>query len=66
MARPKTGETPNHNVRVPQWLWDAAKTEAEAEGRTVTDWINTDLRRRVAAAQNKRRRQKPHGEDQAA
>ena len=54
MARPKTGETPNKNVRVPQDLWDAAKEEAAIEGRTITDVINADLHRYV----NRRRRER--------
>lgn len=54
MGRPKTGETPNHNVRVPKDLWEAAMAEAQAEGATVTDWINTDLHKRVTAARRRR------------
>ncbi|MEI5032363.1 hypothetical protein RB201_03970 [Streptomyces sp. S1A(2023)] len=54
MARPKTGETPIKNVRVPQDLWNAAKEEAAIEGRTLTDVINADLHRYV----NRRRRER--------
>lgn len=60
MARPKTGETPKHNVRVPKDLWDAAMAEAETEGTTVTNWINADLHKRVTAA--KRRRAQAEGD----
>lgn len=56
MARPKTGETPKHNVRVPKELWEAAMAEARAEGTTITNWINTDLHRRVTAARRRRER----------
>lgn len=54
MARPATGETPKHNVRVPKELWDAAMAEAKAEGRTITDVINADLHRYVTRRQRER------------
>lgn len=54
MARPRTGETPIRNVRVPQELWDAAKREAAAEGRTLTDVINADLHRYVSRRERER------------
>lgn len=53
MARPKTGETPLRNVRVPDGVWDAAKTKAAAEGRTVTDVIIAALHKYVAAPSRK-------------
>ena len=49
MARPKTGETPKHNIRVPDPLWKAAVEKAQAEGRTITDVIVTALHRYVAS-----------------
>lgn len=54
MARPATGKTPLRNVRVPDELWDAAMTEARAEGRSLTDVIVSDLHRYV----NRRRRER--------
>lgn len=54
MARPATGETPKHNVRVPKELWDAAMAEAKIEGRTVTDVINSDLHRYVTRRRRER------------
>ncbi|MFE9337781.1 hypothetical protein [Streptomyces sp. NPDC007063] len=49
MARPKTGQTPIRNVRVPDPLWKAATEKAKAEDRTITDVINTALHRYVAS-----------------
>jgi predicted HicB family RNase H-like nuclease len=54
VARPATGETPKHNVRVPKELWDAAMAEAKMEGRTITDVINTDLHRYVTRRRRER------------
>lgn len=54
MARPATGKTPLRNIRVPDELWNAAKTEAQAEGRSLTDVIVSDLHRYV----NRRRRER--------
>lgn len=54
MARPATGVTPKHNIRVPKDLWDAAKKEAEAEGRTITDVILGDLHRYVTRRRRER------------
>ena len=54
MSRPATGKTPLRNIRVPDELWDAAMTEAKAEGRTLTDVIVGDLHRYV----NRRRRER--------
>lgn len=45
MARPKTGETPIRNVRVPDGVWNAVKAKAETEGRTITDVVVTALHR---------------------
>jgi hypothetical protein len=59
MGRPATGETPSWNVRVPKAVWDEAKQLAAAEGHTVSDWINTDLRRRIAAARRRQAREQP-------
>jgi hypothetical protein len=61
VARPKTGETPIKNVRVPQELWDAAKEEAAIEGRTITDVVNADLHRYVT----RRRRERGAADDPA-
>lgn len=63
MARPKTGETPKHNIRVPKELWDAAMAEARAEGTTITNWINADLHRRVTAARRRRERAAVEAQD---
>lgn len=54
MARPATGKTKLRNVRVPDELWNAAMTEAKAEGRTLTDVIVSDLHWYV----NRRRRER--------
>lgn len=54
MARPATGKTKLRNIRVPDELWNAAMTEAQAEGRTLTDVIVSDLHRYV----NRRRRER--------
>lgn len=45
MARPATGVTPKHNIRVPDPLWEAATAKAKSEGRTITDVIVTALHR---------------------
>jgi hypothetical protein len=54
VARPATGKTPVKNIRVPQELWDAAKNEAAAEGRTLTDVILGDLHRYVTRRRRER------------
>jgi hypothetical protein len=41
--------TPHRTVRLDDPLWEAAKTCAAAEGRTVTDVIEAALRRYVRA-----------------
>ncbi|MCP3820047.1 hypothetical protein NLX86_18700 [Streptomyces sp. A3M-1-3] len=48
MARPKTGETPIRNVRVPDGVWNAVKAKAATEGRTITDVVVTALHRYAA------------------
>jgi NRPS condensation-like uncharacterized protein len=48
VARPKTGETPIRNVRVPDGVWNAVKAKAKAEGRTITDVVVTALHRYAA------------------
>lgn len=45
MARPRTGETPSRNVRVPDGVWNAAKLKAKTEGRTMTDVVVAALHR---------------------
>jgi hypothetical protein len=55
MGRPKSGETPQRNVRVPDDLWNAAKKEAKTEGRTMTDVINSALTRYVDKRRARRR-----------
>lgn len=50
MSRPRSehGETPKHNVRVQQQLWDEAKAAAKADGRTITDVVVKALEQYVA------------------
>lgn len=36
VARPRTGETPQHNVRVPAELWNAAVAKARGKGTTLS------------------------------
>jgi predicted HicB family RNase H-like nuclease len=54
MARPATGKTPLRNIRVPDDLWQAAKEEAAAEGRSLTDVILGDLHRYVTRRRRER------------
>lgn len=54
MARPATGKTPLRNIRVPDDLWLAAKEEAAAEGRSLTDVILGDLHRYVTRRRRER------------
>lgn len=54
MARPATGKTPLRNIRVPDDLWQAAKDEAAAEGRSLTDVILGDLHRYVTRRRRER------------
>lgn len=54
MARPATGKTKLRNVRVPDELWNAAMTEAQEEGRTLTDVIISDLHRYVTRRRRER------------
>ena len=39
VARPRTGETPQHNVRAPAALWNAAVFKARANGTTLSKLI---------------------------
>jgi len=48
VARPKTGETPIRNVRVPDGVWNAVKAKAALEGRTITDVVVSALHRYAA------------------
>jgi hypothetical protein len=41
----KPTHTPPRSIRVPDDVWEAAKTEAERRGETVTDAILRFLRR---------------------
>lgn len=59
MGRPKTGETPQRSVRVPDLIWDAAADNAKAENRTVSDVIVDALRRYNAAAARRAKQQPP-------
>lgn len=45
MPRPKTGETPKRNIRVPDAIWDAARDHATQEGRTIAAVVNNYLTR---------------------
>lgn len=54
MARPATGKTPIRGIRVPDDLWAAAKEEAAAEGRSLTDVIVSDLHRYVTRRRRER------------
>lgn len=45
MPRPKTGETPKRNIRVPDSTWDAARDRAAEEGRTIAAVVNSYLTR---------------------
>jgi hypothetical protein len=48
VPRPKTGQTPVRNVRVPEQIWRAAQAKAAAEDRTLTDVIVAYLKRYVS------------------
>lgn len=45
MPRPKTGETPKRNIRVPDATWEPARERATAEGRTIAAVVNSYLTR---------------------
>lgn len=62
MARPKTGETPIRNVRVPDGVWNAVKAKAAAEGRTITDVVVTALHR-YASTPASQVREPPAGQE---
>jgi hypothetical protein len=49
MPRPKTGETPKRNIRVPDTTWDAAHGRAAQEDRTLSAVVNSYLARYGAA-----------------
>lgn len=53
-GRPATGKTPVRKIRVDNELWDAVAAKAKAEGRTVTDVINSDLHRYVTRRRRER------------
>lgn len=46
----KETHTPPRSVRIDTELWEAAKTKATAEGRSVTDVITAALRRYTGTA----------------
>ena len=48
MPRPKTGETPKRNIRIPDAVWTGAMERAKSEGRSVTAVINAQLARYTA------------------
>lgn len=54
MGRPRTGETPLRSVRIPRERWNAALELAEAQGTSVSAWINDDLQARIDAAHAER------------
>lgn len=43
VVSPNQPRTPIHSVRIDHELWNAAKTKAEAEDRTITDVIREML-----------------------
>jgi Arc-like DNA binding domain len=43
VPRPKTGKTPQRNVRVPDAVWQRAKARAEKEGRSISDVLRECL-----------------------
>lgn len=45
MGRPKTGETPNRNLRVSDEIWDPALEKAQADGTTITNVLTRYLQR---------------------
>lgn len=45
MPRPKTGETPNRNLRVPDEIWEPALANAQADGTTITNVLTRYLQR---------------------
>jgi predicted HicB family RNase H-like nuclease len=54
VPRPRTGETPQHNVRVPADLWSAAVAKARAEGTTLSKVIVKFLREYVGGSAARR------------
>ena len=55
MGRPATGQTPVRSVRISDPIWNEAKSNAEAEGLTISDVIARLLDRYNAAEARKRR-----------
>jgi hypothetical protein len=55
MGRPATGQTPVRSVRVPDGTWNDAKTNAEAEGASISDVIVRLLERYNTSAARKRK-----------
>lgn len=45
MPRPKTGETKNRNLRVPDEIWQPALENAQADGTTITNVLTRYLQR---------------------
>lgn len=54
MGRPATGKTPVRTVRLGA-VWDEAKTNAKADGETMTHVLDRLLRRYNAAAAHRRK-----------
>jgi hypothetical protein len=54
MPRPKTGETKGRHVRIPDWLWNAAREKAAAENTTITEVIVRALMRYVGTPPRRR------------
>lgn len=54
VPRPRTGQTPHHNVRVDLELWNAAVAKARREGRSLTAVLVAYLKRYVASPDRKR------------
>ncbi|MCP9205485.1 hypothetical protein [Streptomyces cucumeris] len=48
MPRPKTGETPKRNVRVPADVWTAAKDRAKNDGTNISTVVVSALRQYAA------------------
>lgn len=54
MTKQPSGPTPVRNLRSPGEIWDVALANAAAEGRTLSEVINSYLRRYNAAAAGRR------------
>ena len=44
---PNQPKTPNHSVRIPDEIWEAAKRKAADHGETITDVILRALKRYI-------------------